>query len=120
MNRLIIIGNGFDLAHGIKTSYKDFITEYLCNAVNLFYEVGSYSDCLIEIGTDKIKNALYDFSQNTKSEKISLNNALIKFKEIQKNKNNTVEFKSLLLDNSLKKINQLNWVDLETEYFNVY
>ena len=25
MNRLVLIGNGFDLAHGLKTSYKDFI-----------------------------------------------------------------------------------------------
>lgn len=24
MNRLVIIGNGFDMAHGLKTSYKDF------------------------------------------------------------------------------------------------
>ena len=29
MNRLIIIGNGFDLAHGLKTSYHDFILYYL-------------------------------------------------------------------------------------------
>ena len=29
MNRLVIIGNGFDLAHGLKTSYKDFIRWYL-------------------------------------------------------------------------------------------
>lgn len=28
MNRLILIGNGFDLAHGLKTSYKDFIYWY--------------------------------------------------------------------------------------------
>lgn len=29
MNRLIIIGNGFDLAHGLKTSYHDFILDFL-------------------------------------------------------------------------------------------
>lgn len=28
MNRIIIVGNGFDLAHGVKTSYKDFIECY--------------------------------------------------------------------------------------------
>ena len=28
MNRLVLIGNGFDLAHGLKTSYKDFINWY--------------------------------------------------------------------------------------------
>lgn len=25
MNRIVLIGNGFDLAHGLKTSYKNFI-----------------------------------------------------------------------------------------------
>ena len=29
MNRLVIIGNGFDLAHKMKTSYKDFILHFL-------------------------------------------------------------------------------------------
>lgn len=28
MNRIILIGNGFDLAHGLKTSYADFIEWY--------------------------------------------------------------------------------------------
>lgn len=28
MNRLVLIGNGFDLAHGLKTCYKDFILWY--------------------------------------------------------------------------------------------
>lgn len=28
MNRLVLIGNGFDLAHGLNTSYKDFIYWY--------------------------------------------------------------------------------------------
>ena len=28
MNRIILVGNGFDLAHGLKTSYKDFINWY--------------------------------------------------------------------------------------------
>ncbi|MBP1619016.1 MAG: hypothetical protein H6Q14_2843 [Bacteroidetes bacterium] len=33
MNRLILIGNGFDLAHDLKTSYKDFI-EYLWRRIH--------------------------------------------------------------------------------------
>jgi hypothetical protein len=28
MNKLILIGNGFDLAHGLKTSYTDFIDDF--------------------------------------------------------------------------------------------
>ncbi len=27
MNRLVLIGNGFDLAHGLKTRYKDLIDD---------------------------------------------------------------------------------------------
>jgi hypothetical protein len=49
MNRLIIIGNGFDLAHGLKTSFNDFISDYFCNAINSFFTNGSYSDILLEI-----------------------------------------------------------------------
>lgn len=28
MNRLVLIGNGFDLAHGLETSYADFFYWY--------------------------------------------------------------------------------------------
>ena len=28
MNRIVLIGNGFDIAHGLKTSYADFINWY--------------------------------------------------------------------------------------------
>lgn len=34
INRLIIIGNGFDLAHGMKTKYKDFVNGYLRQRIN--------------------------------------------------------------------------------------
>lgn len=36
MNRLVIIGNGFDMAHGLKTSYMDFINWYWNQRVNTF------------------------------------------------------------------------------------
>ncbi|MEE1261296.1 MAG: AbiH family protein [Paludibacteraceae bacterium] len=38
MNRLVIIGNGFDLAHGLKTSYKDFIRWYLKEFFKEYFE----------------------------------------------------------------------------------
>ena len=28
MNRIILVGNGFDLAHNLRTSYKDFMDWY--------------------------------------------------------------------------------------------
>ena len=42
MNKLIIVGNGFDLAHGLKTSYKDFTEWYLEKIINSIKEsIGS-------------------------------------------------------------------------------
>jgi hypothetical protein len=36
MNRIILIGNGFDLAHELKTSYKDFIDDYWKDKIRAF------------------------------------------------------------------------------------
>lgn len=36
MNRIIIIGNGFDLAHGLKTSYRDFIDWFWEKSIDRF------------------------------------------------------------------------------------
>lgn len=33
-NKLFIIGNGFDLAHGLKTKYEDFLLWYLQKVSN--------------------------------------------------------------------------------------
>lgn len=33
-SRLIILGNGFDLAHGLKTSYGDFIKYIINESIN--------------------------------------------------------------------------------------
>lgn len=41
MNRLVLIGNGFDLAHGLKTSYADFIYWYWKRRILSSYKVRS-------------------------------------------------------------------------------
>ncbi len=37
MNKIVLIGNGFDLAHGMKTSYSDFIDDFENDLKNEFY-----------------------------------------------------------------------------------
>lgn len=49
MNRLIILGNGFDLAHGLDTRYNDFILWYLKKCFNEAYQKGIYEDDLSKI-----------------------------------------------------------------------
>lgn len=41
---LVLIGNGFDLAHGLKTSYSDFIGNYLGKIVKDVNHYGKYED----------------------------------------------------------------------------
>ena len=38
MKRLIILGNGFDLAHGLKTSYLDFMLDLFKTEISLFFD----------------------------------------------------------------------------------
>ena len=55
MNRLVIIGNGFDIAHGLKTSYMDFINWYWEKRLNalLTNQTPISEDCLCKL---EIKN----------------------------------------------------------------
>jgi hypothetical protein len=48
-NKLILLGNGFDLAHGLKTSYSDFIDWYLNNVKEAFDKDDYFDDNLIEL-----------------------------------------------------------------------
>ena len=51
MNRIVLIGNGFDLAHGLPTRYEDFINWYWEKRVDSFTgNLTSISeDCLCSI-----------------------------------------------------------------------
>ena len=46
MNRIIIIGNGFDMAHKLKTGYRDFIDDYWNNVTEKVF--GGYDQWLKE------------------------------------------------------------------------
>lgn len=127
MNRLIIIGNGFDLAHGIKTSYQDFILDYLKTCLIKCYESGSftisgpnferiggyYKDELIEIKL-KIKYSNINYYENIK-ELNSIKN-LVDYC-IRHNFNFVHSFE--LLKNTINEYCTLNWVDLEDKYFDL-
>jgi len=41
MNRIILIGNGFDLAHGLKTSYSNFIEDFWGKEIEKSYDMGN-------------------------------------------------------------------------------
>lgn len=63
MNRLILIGNGFDLAHGLKTSYKDFINWYWEQRLDKMYQKkpDGFRDPLCDAGTVNVRNLNYEY-----------------------------------------------------------
>ncbi len=127
MNRLIIIGNGFDLAHGIKTSYNDFILWYLKKSFDEALEYGSNIDKeIIEIVN--ISKSVYPFKTIEDFIKYFYD---LSFKDFDRpnlwmpgnsttNQNPfTITLKSRLLRELLAKCSGSNWVDIENEFYSI-
>lgn len=112
MKRLILIGNGFDLTHGLKTSYKDFITDYLRNAINIFYSKNNYVDPLI-----KISYTYPNMTYPVKTIGMTFENVNEEMNFINLNKHITFSFNSTFFEVLYNKIKTVNWVDVENEYF---
>lgn len=98
-SNLVIIGNGFDLAHGLRTSYNDFLNG------------------LIEEELDKPKNerTLFSFDKGISRgeiEKTALFEAANPHMELKEGKHFSNHFFAKLFAESL-----LNWCDIEGFYF---
>lgn len=62
MNRVFIIGNGFDLAHGLPTSYNHFINDFWSNLKDDFKK--QINSELLHI--DDSYTGFFDFTKPTK------------------------------------------------------
>lgn len=115
MNRLVLIGNGFDLSHGLKTSYSDFLHWYLKNVLETYKSIYRYEDKLVEINSN-----YSSFGINLPS-LISFENTLQSFNYlIKNNRQNGISFKykSNFFKEIIDRANQdLKWVDFENHYF---
>lgn len=130
MNRLILIGNGFDIAHKIKTSYKDFILDYLKNVFNSARDYEKYEDEFITV----IKNNRFDKQLNTNPYistwelnnfygYIQSDNSLgitVTGRPIYKETlEYTLKLKNNLISILLSSCRESNWVDIENEYYKI-
>lgn len=117
MNRLIIIGNGFDLAHKLKTSYTDFIKWYWAQRVDTFQGNTTQESCddfcKISITESCWEVFAYGCSyfRGMEVEK--------KYELIQQMKaSNSFSFKiTQLLSEIDKSIETKGWVDIENDYY---
>ena len=113
MNRLIIIGNGFDLAHGLKTSYCDFLDDYLKNALDTFYEKDHYDDPLLNLENSAVQIS-YQYPYTSPVDVHCVHKHLA---DMRSSEFFVVTFKSGLLERSVQKSHEIRWVDLENDFF---
>lgn len=128
----MILGNGFDLAHGLPTKYSDFLE--FCNRVEAIYSFRDYGSHENEYRTqylsdwkmnNDIKEMLFCAFCNRK---VSLNgddNSCLKDMEISSMDRNIQEIHEYLQDNvwytylnqiyQEKKMRGENWIDFESE-----
>ena len=125
MNRIVLIGNGFDLAHGLNTSYGHFIYWYLdqCGYELVRASRREVSDglCSFKINDDvRITNWAtafqgYYFQNETLAPWKGFDAFL---RAIKDKKFGTFSFISELLQRIWDKA-ALGWVDIEKEYFSL-
>ena len=127
MNRLIIVGNGFDLAHGLPTGYCDFIDWYWKILGERFSNLSQldYSDGLLSIKLKFRENsrheALKDFSDIHSC--LGLESAINKyqapyFENPNQDYNScSISYKGILFRIISTKREIEKWVDVENEYY---
>ena len=122
MNRIILVGNGFDLAHGLATKYEDFINWY-------WDEWGAY---LVGSGKDYITDGLCSFKLKNEvglagwylvwgwHYRISTRDYTKRdLVELAKSDTKACDFKvhSIFFTEICKSIEEKGWVDIEAEYY---
>ena len=127
MNRLIIIGNGFDLAHGLKTSYKDFIDWYwekksdeLCQCRK---RILIDPLCYFHLNENAKESSWFSLYQSHSFFQNVLTGTKASGNEIISAFSQAPEYitikKSIFFENICKSIETKGWVDIENEYYSL-
>lgn len=125
MNRLVLIGNGFDLAHGLKTSYKDFLFWYLEKAFMITEQNFKFEDQILNITH---RPSIYVRPSQNHIRKLIDAHYFTGFSQLQSQSVESEKFgvldnpyyikcKSDLLINLLSRCSPTNWVDIENEFY---
>ena len=106
MNRIILIGNGFDLAHGFETRYGDFVKKFWENQIE---EAKKFPDWKGENGHFVFENDFFKLKTKEYRKYTDTDIATLK-QDISYYKNNFLE--------RIEKVRVItNWVDLEELYY---
>ncbi|MBR4219223.1 MAG: hypothetical protein IKR71_09315 [Bacteroidales bacterium] len=118
MNRLILIGNGFDLAHGLKTSYADFIDWYWTKRVKGFRGLLSNQSnddlCSLQIKDKELVWNVLAFNSDLYNKNID-GQAIIE--EIKKDTRNFSVKCAPMFYEICQNIESKGWVDIEEIFY---
>jgi hypothetical protein len=125
MNKLILVGNGFDLAHGLPTSYKDFLNDFWRN-----FEINHQKPEIKNlIETNDSYNGYFNYASNSIKyfDDLILNLELYcksdgyifdkKHYTARDKLTNILKFKNTFFEIINSKNSIDNWVDIENEYY---
>lgn len=135
MNRIVLIGNGFDLAHGLPTGYVDFINHYwkdFSYHVLNGYErwqlenygisfIKPYSDNFADLkvinkGSAEITE--YTITDNEQNAFNELCRYINRYNQMERfAKSLQLKFKNPLFEHISAQASLENWVDIENEYY---
>ena len=125
MNRLVIIGNGFDMAHGLKTSYKDFINWYWDRRVDAFVgnitKVSADSLCKLTIKDNPNLSCWNVFAfDNSYFKDIRGNRTCSGYEvitELQKYPDTFSVDTTPFFGTIIQSIETKGWIDIENDYY---
>lgn len=122
MNRIVLIGNGFDLAHGLPTKYEDFINDYWTVFIKeAFNHVGGFEKEGVKLYLRRTKITLNEICNGSYPAGYHELNVCINNFD-RKHPSDNGDTMSLKISNYLfKHICESkyfeNWVDIENEYY---
>lgn len=118
MNRIILIGNGFDLAHGLPTSYANFIKGYRNMRSNvLIHNDGMKVDdglCIYEVPDSESRNRLNQIRPLIMDKRFSYYAKNCVEDIFQRLK---LKYSSKFFEEVNKAVDAYNWVDIEAIYY---
>jgi len=115
MNRLIIIGNGFDIAHKLKTKYSDFIDQYWQSVLNTEHDDAflSFGDAGYDLKDCK---KLRDVIEYLNSKGMNLSKRTHSPDYFHNNKS-IIKIHNEFFCRINERYDDANWVDIEMEYY---
>ncbi len=110
-NRLVLIGNGFDVALGLQTSYTDFILDYIKSGC-----INAIENKIDKTCDKELMNFIYKNNINISVEKLRKFNDVNKLLEYTTNKfyiDYKIGFTRYIVNELINK----RWVDIEQSYY---